>query len=65
MQINIIILGDGKNQESPTQSSSLERGKRLFVPKINEKGCEFITGASHLREAQIKVMRETKLNLWQ
>jgi hypothetical protein len=64
MQINIIILGDGKNQESPT-SSSLERGKRLFVPKINEKGCEFITGASHLREAQIKVMRETKLNLWQ
>ena len=64
MQINIIILGDGKNQESPTQSSSLERGKRLFVPKINEKGCEFITGASHLREVQIKVLRETKLNLW-
>jgi hypothetical protein len=64
MQINIIILGDGKNQESPTQSSSLERVKRLFVPKINEKGCEFITGASHLREAQIKAMRETKLNLW-
>ena len=65
MLINIIILGDGKNQESPTQSSSLERGKRLFVPKINEKGCEFITGASHLREAQIKAMRETKLNFWQ
>jgi len=64
MQINIIILGDGKNQESPSQSSSIERGRRLFVPKINEKGCEFITGASHLREVQIKAMRETKLNFW-
>ena len=64
MQINIIILGDGKNQESPSQSSSIERGKRLFVPKINEKGCEFITGASHLREVQTNTLRETKLNLW-
>ena len=64
MHINIIILEDGKNQERPSYSSSIERGKRLFVPKINEKGCEFITGASHLREVQIKVLRETKLNLW-
>jgi len=64
MQINIIILGDGKTQERPSQSSSLERGKRLFVPKINEKGCEFITGASHLREVQTNILRETKLNLW-
>ena len=64
MQINIIILGDGKNQESPSQSSSLERGKNLFVPKINQKGCEFITGASHLREVQTNALRETKLNLW-
>jgi hypothetical protein len=52
MQINIIIFEDGKNQGRPTQSSSIERGKRLFVPKINEKGCEFITEASHLREVQ-------------
>jgi len=64
MQINIIILGDGKNQESPSQSSSLERGKRLFVPKISQKGSEFITGASHLREVQLNALRETKLNLW-
>ena len=65
MQINIIILGDGKNQESSSQSSSVERGKRLFVPKINQKGCEFITGASHLREVQINALKETKLNFWQ
>ena len=64
MEINIIILGDGKNQESPSQSSSVERGKKLFVPKISQKGCEFITGSSHLREVQLNAMRETKLNLW-
>jgi hypothetical protein len=64
MHINIIILEDGKNQERPSQSSSIERGKRLFVPKINEKGCEFITGVSHLREVQTNALRETKLNLW-
>lgn len=64
MQINIIILGEGKNQESSSQLSSIERGKRLFVPKINQNGCELITGASHLREVQINAMRETKLKLW-
>jgi hypothetical protein len=64
MQINIIILGDEKTQERPSQSSSLERGKRLFVPKINDKGCEFITGASYLREMQTNILRETRLNLW-
>jgi hypothetical protein len=34
MHINIIILEDGKNQERPSQSSSIERGKRCLYQKL-------------------------------
>jgi len=39
-------------------------GTNMYVPKVNRKGVEFLTGSSSLRRTQQNAMRRTKKNLW-
>ena len=56
MQINInfIILEEGENNNESFQSSPIELGMQWHLPKFDEAGYEYITGATHFRAIQME-----------
>jgi hypothetical protein len=45
-------------------SSSFNKAIDLHVPKVNQKGAEFITGSSNIKRRQEEDMKRIKKNLW-
>ena len=51
-------------ERRPRRTSSIETAAKWHIPKVNQKGVEFITGSKSIRRSETDAMRKMRKRLW-